>query len=133
MPSLINKGKSKSFLFHFISPHSLLRPCRLSLLQSLLGEGGQDEAGLVDLGVVVAALLLLLLGGPAAQGDADVAVGILAADHEADLAGGVGGDGGVGVLGDGEDLLAVLLQLGDERKMEPLVLSYTELQELVIY
>lgn len=87
----------------------------------------------MDLGVVVAALLLLLLGGPAAQRNADVAVGVLAADHEADLAGGVGGDGGVGVLGDGEDLLAVLLQLGDERKVEPLVLSCTELQELVIY
>ena len=94
-----------------------------SLLKSLLGEGGENEAGLVDLGVVVAAELLLLLLGPRAERNLDVGVGVLGADHEADLAGGVGGDGGVGVLGNGEDLLAVLLELGDEGKVEPLVLS----------
>lgn len=94
------------------------------LLESLLGEVGQDEAGLVDLGVVVLALLLLLGGGPAADGDLKVTVGILGADHEADLAGGVGGNGGVGVLDGREDGLAVLLELGDERKVKPLVLSY---------
>lgn len=77
----------------------------------------------MDLGVVVAAELLLLLLGPGAKGHLDVGVGVLGADHEADLAGGVGGDGGVGVLGDGEDLLAVLLELGDEGEVEPLVLS----------
>ncbi len=77
----------------------------------------------MDILVVVAAELLLLLAGPGADGLADVAGGILAADHEADLAGGVGGDGGVGVLGDGEDLAAGLLQVGDEREVEPLVLG----------
>lgn len=92
-------------------------------MQSLLGKVGQDKAGLVDLGIVVLALLLLLRGGPGADGLLDVAVGVLAADHEANLARGVGGDGGVGVLGDGEDLLAVLLELGNEREVEPLVLS----------
>lgn len=113
----------------------MIRPCALffiryfikrgrqPLLQSLLGKVGQDEGGLVDVGVVVLAQLLLLLGGPLADGLLDIAVGVLGADHEADLAGGVGGDGGVGVLGDGEDLLAVLLELGDERQVKPLVLG----------
>ena len=73
--------------------------------------------------VVVAAQLLLLLTGPGADGLLDVAVGVLAADHEANLAGGVGGDGGVSVLGDGEDLLAGLLQVSDEREVKPLVLG----------
>lgn len=55
-------------------------------MQSLLGECGEDKAGLVDLSIVVAALLLLLLWGPAAKGLLDVGVGVLGADHEADLA-----------------------------------------------
>lgn len=77
----------------------------------------------MDVLVVVAAELLLLLAGPAANGLLDVTGGILAADHEADLAGGVGGDGGVGVFGDGEDLLAGLLEVGDQRQVQPLVLG----------
>lgn len=77
----------------------------------------------MDIGVVVPAELLLFLLGPGPQGNPDVAAGILAADHEADLARGVGRDGGVSVLGNGEDLLAVLLELGDERQVQPLVLS----------
>lgn len=100
------------------------------LLQGLLGEVGKDERGLVDLGVVVTAELLLLLGGPGAEGNLDVGVGVLGADHEADLARGVGRDGGVGVLSDGENLLAVLLELGDQGKVEPLVLGC--IQECVV-
>jgi hypothetical protein len=80
----------------------------------------------VNVLVVVAAETLLLLAGPGADGLADIAVGVLAADHEADLAGWVGGDCGVGVFGDGEDLLAGLLEVGDEREMEPLVLGCEE-------
>lgn len=78
----------------------------------------------MDLLVVVAAKLLLLFGRPGAEGLTHVAGAVLAADHEADLAGGVGGDGGVGVLGNGEDLAAVLLEVGDQVKVEPLVLGY---------
>lgn len=77
----------------------------------------------MDVGVVVSAQLLLLLLGPGPQRNPDVDVGVLAADHEADLTRGVGRDGGVSVLGNGEDLLAVLLELGDERQVQPLVLS----------
>lgn len=77
----------------------------------------------MDVLVVVAAEALLLLAGPGAERLLDVAGGVLAADHEADLAGGVGGDGGVGVLGNGEDLIARLLQVGNEREVEPLVLG----------
>lgn len=78
----------------------------------------------MDLRVVVSAQLLLFLGSPGPNGHLDVTVGVLAADHETNLPRRVGWDGGVGVLGNREDLLAVLLQLGDERQVEPLVLSY---------
>lgn len=94
------------------------------LAKGLAGKVGQHESGTVDVRVVVAAETLLLLAGPGAEGLLDVAVGVLAADHEADLAGGVGGDGGVGVLGNGEDLTAGLLQVGDQGKVQPLVLGY---------
>lgn len=92
-------------------------------MEGLLGEVGEDEAGGMDVGVVVAAVLVLLLLGPSAERLLDVGVGVLGANHEADLAGGVGGDGGVSVLGNGEDGLAVGLELGDEGQVKPLVLS----------
>jgi len=91
--------------------------------EGLASKVGQDEAGTVNVLVVVAAQTLLLLAGPGANGLAHVAAGVLAADHEADLAGGVGGDGGVGVLGNGEDLTAGLLEVSDQREVEPLVLG----------
>jgi hypothetical protein len=78
----------------------------------------------VNIRVIVSAQLLLLLARPRAQGLLDVACSILAADHETDLAGGVGWDGGVCVFGDGEDFLAGLLEVGDEGEVEPLVFSY---------
>lgn len=77
----------------------------------------------MDLRVVVSAQLLLLLRSPGPNGHLDVAVGVLAADHEANLSRRIGWDGSIGVLGNREDLLAVLLQVGDERQVEPLVLS----------
>lgn len=77
----------------------------------------------MDVRVIVSAQLLLLLLGPRPDGHLDVGVGVLAAHHEADLARGIGRDGGVSVLGHREDLLAVLLELGDELQVEPLVLS----------
>lgn len=86
----------------------------------------------MNLGVVVAAELLLLLLRPGTKRNLDIGVGVLGADHEANLAGGVGGNGGVCVLGDREDLLAVLLELGDERKVEPLVLSCLHKEILAI-
>lgn len=78
----------------------------------------------MDLRVVVTELRVLLLGGEVAERGLHVAAGVLGADHEADLAGGVGGNGGVGVLDGWENLLAVLLELGDQWQVEPLVLSY---------
>ena len=74
--------------------------------------------------VVVSEEFLLLLRRERAQGVGKVTLGILAADHEADLAGGVGWDGRVCILDVREDLLAVLLELSDQWKMEPLVLGY---------
>lgn len=107
--------------------------CRKSyLLEGLLGEVGQDKGGLVDLLVVVLAQLVLLSLRPLAHRLLEVAVGVKAADHEADLARGVGGDGSVGVLDVGEDLLAVLLELGDQGEVEPLVLGFTKSQQLLV-
>ncbi len=104
---------------NIITPHSY----NPSSFQGLSGKVGEDEAGLVDLGVVVSAKLDLFLRGPLAQGNADVGIGVLAADHEADLSGWVGRDGRVGVLGHREDLFAVLLEVGNQGEVKPLVLS----------
>ena len=93
------------------------------LVEGLASEARQNEAGTVDVGIVVAAQTVLLLAGPGANGLLEIGLGVLAADHEADLAGGVGGDGGVGVFGDGEDLAASLLEVGDQLEVKPLVLS----------
>lgn len=93
------------------------------VVQGLTGKVGENEASPVDILVVVAAETLLLLASPLADGLTHIAFGVLAADHEANLTGGVGGDGGVGVFGDGEDLIAGLLEVGDQRKVQPLVLG----------
>jgi hypothetical protein len=77
----------------------------------------------VDLLAVVLAQLLLLLNWPASERLLEVTVGVLAADHEADLSGWVGGNRGVAVLDVGEDLLARLLEVGNERHVQPLVLG----------
>jgi hypothetical protein len=80
----------------------------------------------VDLLAVVPAQLLLLLGSPGAERLLQVAVGVLAANHEANLPGWVGGDRGVAVLDVGEDLLASLLEVGNERHVQPLVLGWLD-------
>jgi len=99
----------------FLFPHNLL--------QGELGKSGQDERRLVDAAVVVPVALVLLLGGNGADGLAEVAGGVLGAHHEADLAGRVGRDRRIGVLGDREHLAAGLLEVGYELEVEPLVLS----------
>jgi len=73
--------------------------------------------------VVVLAKLLLFLRRPRPEWLRHVSLCILAADHEPDLTGWVGRDGGVRILSDWEDFLAGLLQSGDERKVKPLVLG----------
>lgn len=93
------------------------------LVKRAPGKVRQDESSLVNLGAVVSAELVLLLLGPLPERLADVTLAVLAADEETNLAGGVGGDGGVGVTDGGENLLARLDKVGDERKVEPLVLS----------
>lgn len=75
----------------------------------------------MDIRIIVPAQTLLFIARPRPHGLAHVAAGVLAADHEADLAGGVGGDGGVGVFGNGENLLAGVTEVGDEGEMKPLV------------
>lgn len=80
----------------------------------------------MNLLVVVFAELLLFFPAPAAQWLRDVPLCVLAANHEANLSRGIGGDSGVAVLNDREDLFAALLELRDEGEVEPLVLSYNE-------
>lgn len=92
--------------------------------QSLASERGQHERCLVNLFAVVSAQLLFLLLRPGSHWLLDIALSVLAANHEADLSRRIGWDGGVCVLGDGKDLLAVFLELGDELEVEPLVLSW---------
>ena len=94
----------------------------MRLLKSNTSKGRKDERGLVDIGIVVTVDRVLLLSWEAAEWVLEVAVGILAADHEADLARWGGWDGGVSVLDVREDLLAVCLELGDQWEMKPLVL-----------
>jgi hypothetical protein len=96
------------------------------LLEGLAGEGWEDKGGLVDVGGVVAVEVLFLLWGPLAERGGEVAVGVLAADHEANLTGWVGWDGGVGVLDVREDLSAVTLELGDQVEVKPLALACWE-------
>ena len=76
--------------------------------------------------IVVSAKLLLLLSRKGSQRLLNITIGVLAADHEANLAGRVGRDGGVCVLDGGEDFLTVLLELGDQWQVEPLVLGYAK-------
>ena len=77
----------------------------------------------MNFGIVVSAQPLFLLGRKATYRLLDVSVGVLAADHEADLARGIGGDSCVGVFDGREDFFAVFLQLGNQGEVEPLVLS----------
>lgn len=77
----------------------------------------------MNIRIVVSAKLLLFFSSKGSQRLLNIAIGILTADHEADLAGGICGDGGVGVLDGGEDFFAGLLELGDKLQVEPLVLG----------
>ena len=77
----------------------------------------------MNIRIVIPAKLLFLLRCERSHGLLQVTILILAANHEADLARSIGGDGRVGVLDGGEHLFAVGFQLGDQWQVEPLVLS----------
>lgn len=77
----------------------------------------------MNLLAVVSTQLLLLFLGPASQRLFDIPRGVFTAYHKADLAGRVGGDGGVGVFGHGEDFSTGGLKLSDEFKVEPLIFA----------
>lgn len=80
----------------------------------------------MDSSVVVTAQLLFLFWGPFAEWLAEIAVGVLAADHESNLARWVCRNGGISVLDVRENFLAVLLELGNQWEVKPLVLGYRE-------
>lgn len=92
-------------------------------LECLASKVWQDKRSPVDVLVVIPTQALLLLTCPLAERLAHVTLGILAAHHEADLAGRVGGDGGIGVFDDGKDLGDVFLKLANQSEVEPLVLG----------
>jgi len=78
----------------------------------------------VNTRVVVSVPLILLLLRKLPKGLRDIASSILATDHESNLARRVGRDGGVSIFGNREDLTARLLQLCNEREVQPLILGY---------
>jgi hypothetical protein len=92
-------------------------------LQSLAGECRQNKCSLVDLLAVVLAQLFLLRNGPASERLLQVAIGVLAANHEANLSGWIGRDRGVAVFNVRENLFASLLEVGNKWHVQPLVLS----------
>jgi hypothetical protein len=79
------------------------------LLQRSPRKSRQHKARSMNIRIVISAQLLFFLSGEATNRLLHITVGILAADHEADLAGGVRGDGCVGVFDGWEDFFAVSL------------------------
>ena len=77
----------------------------------------------VNVVVVVSAKLFLFLHPPATQWDFNISLGIFTADHESDLSRRICWDGRVCVLHGREDFLALLLQLRNQREVEPWVFS----------
>ena len=98
-------------------------PQSSTLTKSLLRELWQNESSLVNLAAVVLEELVLLGLADGAEWLLDVGVGVLGADHEADLAAWVGRDGGPAVLGDWEDGLDGLLEVLNHSQVQPWVLG----------
>lgn len=78
----------------------------MPLLQCLLREFGQHKGGRMHLRAVILEQFVFLFGADGAQRRFDVSAGIFAANHEADLAGGVGRNRGPAVLSHRKNLLA---------------------------
>jgi hypothetical protein len=79
------------------------------------GEGWENKTSFVNVLAIVSAQLFLLLLTPAPDRFSDIAVCILAADHETYLPRGVRWNGRIGVFYNRKDFLACLLQLRNER------------------
>jgi hypothetical protein len=77
----------------------------------------------MDLFVVVSTQLLLFLQTPVSDWLFDISIRIFAADHKANLSGGVCWNGGVCIFNGRKDFLAGFLQLCDEGEVQPLVLG----------
>ncbi len=97
--------------------HASLPPSPSPLIslspQRLPCEIRQHKTRPVNLLVIIPTQLLLLLGAPFSQRRFHVAILVFAADHEADLARGVGRNGGVGVFDCREDFFAGFFEVGD--------------------
>jgi len=110
-----------------ISRNANLYACSIiPLSEGLSRKRRQHKRRLMDLLAIVFAQLFLFLCAPRPNRLPDITVGVLAADHEANLTGRIGRNGRVRILGDGEDFFAGLFQLRDEAEVQPLVLSYSK-------
>lgn len=89
--------------------------------QCFAGESWKDERCAVDVSIVVFAKLLFLFWTPLSHRLFQVAVGILAADHEADLTGRICRYGRVCIFDVREHLATIFLDLGNQRHVKPLV------------
>lgn len=86
----------------------------------------ENERCPVNAGVVVSEVHLIhLLLSQWSYGVPEIRVWVFAAQHEADLAAGVGGDGAVGVFYHREQSLAELVHLLDKVQVQPLTFALT--------
>lgn len=79
----------------------------------------QDESSLVNFRVVVTEELIFFFLGERTKGFLDVGVRILGTHDVTNLTTGVSGDASVSIFNLGVDVLTEVLDLSDERKMEP--------------
>jgi hypothetical protein len=100
-----------------------VRLLEYNLVESVSSPSREDEGCSMDLLVVVSVELVFLLLGPGTQRFLDVGIWVLGADHEADLTGWIGWDGGVAILDGWEDSLAGLLDFLDDVHVKPDVLT----------
>lgn len=92
-------------------------------VQKGAGPSRQHERGFMNFGIVVSVLLLLFVDIVDAQRLVDFTRGILAADHESDLARRIGGNSRVCVFGDRKNFRAGFLEIANQGHVQPDVFS----------
>lgn len=85
----------------------------------MTGPSWEDKGSSMDFLVVVFVDLVVLLGRERSERNSGVSIGILGANHETNLARGIGRDSGESVLNSGEDRLASLLEVLDDAQVKP--------------
>lgn len=109
--------RAVGFLLHTRSDTGKIFLDEVTVLDHGPSEFGEDESRSVDVRVVV------LASGDLSEGGGDASLRVEGTADETDLSRGVGGNGGVGVFGDGEETLGGLPQLLDQGQVQPQGLS----------